>query len=144
MNLVTGEIFGIDFGISFGNGLNLPLPELTPFRLTRQFETLMMPVGFNGIFKHSMIFSLTALKNKKNILLDCCEIFIRDPLLDWINFAKNKNVNTNSSNNKDKKYNFEVSLSIEEQVLLYFLIIKVDYQNFIFFYLKSNYFLSNK
>lgn len=34
LNYVTGEIVLIDFGYSFGSSLNLPIPELLPFRLT--------------------------------------------------------------------------------------------------------------
>jgi len=58
INFITGESVGIDFGYSFGYGLCLPLPELIPFRLTRVFETLMLPVGVNGDFRHSFIYSL--------------------------------------------------------------------------------------
>lgn len=31
-NFVNGELVSIDFGISFGYGLNIPVPELMPFR----------------------------------------------------------------------------------------------------------------
>jgi DNA-dependent protein kinase catalytic subunit len=29
-----GEVLGIDFGIAFGSGVSLSVPELMPFRLT--------------------------------------------------------------------------------------------------------------
>eukprot|EP00357_Protocruzia_adherens_P009894 CAMPEP_0115032952 /NCGR_PEP_ID=MMETSP0216-20121206/39522_1 /TAXON_ID=223996 /ORGANISM="Protocruzia adherens, Strain Boccale" /LENGTH=79 /DNA_ID=CAMNT_0002411065 /DNA_START=1 /DNA_END=236 /DNA_ORIENTATION=- len=38
VDLNDGGILGIDFGISFGAGLQLSVPELMPFRLTRQIE----------------------------------------------------------------------------------------------------------
>ena len=31
-----GTVVGIDFGLAFGCGLGLPVPELIPFRMTRQ------------------------------------------------------------------------------------------------------------
>lgn len=37
INYRTGDVISIDFGISFGEGLNLYIPELMPFRLTNCF-----------------------------------------------------------------------------------------------------------
>jgi len=88
LNNVNGEIISIDFGYSFGSGVGLSIPELMPFRLTRIFESLLEPVGTNGIFRYSMIYALTALRNKKNLLLTCCDVFIKDPLIEWIRLAK--------------------------------------------------------
>lgn len=34
VNTTDGEVLGIDFGCSFGAGIQLTVPELTPFRLT--------------------------------------------------------------------------------------------------------------
>jgi len=45
INYSTGEVVSIDFGISFGGGYNLLIPELMPFRLTKMFEGVMLPVG---------------------------------------------------------------------------------------------------
>ena len=55
LNYSTGEVVTIDFGYSFGFGLSLALPELTPFRLTRSFEYLTKPIGIHGIMRHVMI-----------------------------------------------------------------------------------------
>lgn len=35
VDTTDGEVFGIDFGIAFGNGVQLAMPELMPFRLTQ-------------------------------------------------------------------------------------------------------------
>lgn len=35
VDTTDGEVFGIDFGIAFGSGTQLALPELMPFRLTQ-------------------------------------------------------------------------------------------------------------
>lgn len=86
----TGEVVGIDFGISFGGGITLGIPELMPFRLTNMFETLMQPLGPHGLFRNTMICAMQAIRQKKYTLLDCCEIFIKDPLLDWVAEAKSR------------------------------------------------------
>jgi len=85
-----GEVLGIDFGVAFGNGLQLGIPELMPFRLTRQIEGVLAPLGLSGLYKYTMIHALSALRQKKNVVLDCCEIFVKEPLLDWVKVARAK------------------------------------------------------
>jgi DNA-dependent protein kinase catalytic subunit len=63
-----------------------------PFRLTKVFQGLTKPVGLNGIFRHSMVAALSCLKAKRHVLMDFCEIFINDPLLDMLKIARDKNV----------------------------------------------------
>jgi len=53
-----------------------------PFRLSRTFEGVTAPIGINGIFRHAMIDVLKSLRKKRHIILDFCEVFINDPLLD--------------------------------------------------------------
>ena len=35
VDTTDGEVLGIDFGIAFGSGVHLSIPELVPFRLTQ-------------------------------------------------------------------------------------------------------------
>ena len=42
----------------------------------------MDPIGINGSFMHNMVNYLNALKMKRNIILDFCEVFVNDPLLE--------------------------------------------------------------
>ena len=42
-----GTVVGIDFGLAFGCGLGLPVPELIPFRLTRQVSGCILCVFEN-------------------------------------------------------------------------------------------------
>ena len=58
------------------------LPELMPFRLTQVFLDIMAPVGVNGTFREIMINTLKKIRSNSNVLLDCSEVFIKDPLLD--------------------------------------------------------------
>ncbi|KRW98378.1 Protein kinase-like domain [Pseudocohnilembus persalinus] len=103
INIQTGDIVAIDFGISFGQGINLTLPELMPFRLTNQFQKLMSPIGFSGVFRHTMVQSLKALKKRRHLLLDYCDIFIKDPVMDWIKLSKNKRLIQNVLEQKENK-----------------------------------------
>jgi hypothetical protein len=87
---VNGQVVPIDFGYSFGFGVGLYIPELMPFRLTQNFMELLYPLGVQGVFRNSMIFAMKALKAERHIVTDTCEVFIRDPLIDWVKIAKNK------------------------------------------------------
>jgi DNA-dependent protein kinase catalytic subunit len=63
---------------------------MMPFRLTRQIEGVLAPSGINGTLKSAMVYCLNALKNKADTIIDYCDIFIKDPLLDWVKIAKSK------------------------------------------------------
>jgi len=91
-NFKNGSILGIDFGIAFDSGIHLQVPELMPFRLTRQIEGAIAPVAINGTLKSVMCYCLDALKKKNSLIIDYCDIFVKDPLLDWVKAAKSKNV----------------------------------------------------
>jgi len=43
-----------------------------------------------GVFKQTMIHVLKALRKNKNIILDTCDIFVKEPLLDWVANARNR------------------------------------------------------
>lgn len=50
LNVRTGRVVGIDFGLAFGAGTrDQNVPELLPFRLTPQFVTVMSPLGLTGV-----------------------------------------------------------------------------------------------
>ncbi|EDV28309.1 uncharacterized protein TRIADDRAFT_20924, partial [Trichoplax adhaerens] len=89
---LTGGMIGIDFGHAFGSATQfLPLPELMPFRLTRQMLNLMLPLRENGQLKCSMVHTLRALRNKPDLLVNTMDVFIKEPSLDWQNFANRQN-----------------------------------------------------
>jgi len=78
-----GGLLGIDFGYSFGTAIHLGVPELMPFRLTRQLRSVLAPEGVDGEFRHTVVSCLRALRKQRHVLLDCSEVFIKEPLLDW-------------------------------------------------------------
>lgn len=94
-----GEILGIDFGIAFGSGVQLGIPELMPFRLTQQIEGVIAPHPLEGVYKQTMVHALTALRKRKSLILDTCEIFVKEPLLDWVKDAKAKQKTAASNEN---------------------------------------------
>lgn len=108
-----GGLVLIDFGVSFGQGVNLGIPELMPFRMTRQFLSVFSPEGLKGELRYSMINCLKALRKNQNILLDYCEVFINEPLQDWIKGQNaEKNMPTRKLSILKKKLNGGNSSSI--------------------------------
>ena len=104
ISLSSGSIYGIDFGIAFDSGLHLGIPELIPFRLTVQILDLIEPYSIKGYMKHA----LYALRRNQTMILDTCEIFIKEPLLEWIKEAQHQNYNNEEENdpfnkNQDKQ-----------------------------------------
>uniref|UniRef100_A0A6Q2XXY4 DNA-dependent protein kinase catalytic subunit n=1 Tax=Esox lucius TaxID=8010 RepID=A0A6Q2XXY4_ESOLU len=83
----TGGMIGIDFGHAFGSATQfLPIPELMPFRLTRQFVNLMQPMKESGLIQSVMVRSLRAYRADPDLLLNTMDVFVKEPSLDWKNF----------------------------------------------------------
>lgn len=93
-NTENGEIVAIDFGYSFGMGLGLSIPELMPFRLTQNFVHLSFPLSLDGLFRNSMVLAMRALKEVRFLVIDACEVFVRDPLIDWVKIARAKELSS--------------------------------------------------
>ena len=90
ININNSEVYAIDFGISFGQGLVQIIPELIPFRLTKQIRSIIYPFGYNGVIRNTMIDVLSAIKGYKKYILDYCEVFVKEPLIDWIKNSKSE------------------------------------------------------
>ncbi|XP_069369172.1 DNA-dependent protein kinase catalytic subunit isoform X2 [Paralichthys olivaceus] len=87
INMETGGMIGIDFGHAFGSATQfLPVPELMPFRLTRQFVNLMQPLKESGLIQNVMVHSLRAFRAEPDLLLNTMDVFVKEPSLDWKNF----------------------------------------------------------
>lgn len=61
----------------------LTVPELMPFRLTRQFVNLMQPLKESGLIQSVMAHSLRAYRNEPDLLLNTMDVFVKEPSLDW-------------------------------------------------------------
>ena len=79
----TGEVIHIDLGIAFEKGKFLPVPELVPFRLTRDVVDGMGICGTEGCFRSSCEKTMTILKENKQLLQTVVEVFIHDPLYNY-------------------------------------------------------------
>ncbi|KAI9103040.1 hypothetical protein DFS34DRAFT_576740, partial [Phlyctochytrium arcticum] len=91
VDMGSGQVIGIDFGHAFGSATEvLPIPELVPFRLTQQLSLAMEPLGVPVLLEYPMTLALTALREKKEVLLNALNIFIKEPLIEWRKFALNQ------------------------------------------------------
>ncbi|KAF9965129.1 hypothetical protein BGZ70_005357 [Mortierella alpina] len=88
LDMSNGCLIPIDFGHAFGSATEvLPVPELVPFRLTRQLEGFLKPLGIKGLLEHPMVCIMKALQTKKEVILNTMDIFVKEPLLDWRSHA---------------------------------------------------------
>jgi len=127
VDVATGDAIAIDFGHAFGSATELlRYPELVPFRLTRQITSLIEPLWFSpqqninsnsssdSLISYTMVHVLEALRSQKNLILTTMEIFLKEPLMDWLKEAskygsRSKDfvsiIANNSSNNKSGDVN---------------------------------------
>ena len=108
MDVRTGGILQIDFGICFGMGSSvLPVPEFIPFRLTTQLREILQPLDGTGLLRHYMVKCMQCLreeefaegmdrsgsggsnsKSKKRlctgVLTNALEVYVNDPVVDWL------------------------------------------------------------
>lgn len=92
IDIKTGRLIGIDFGVAFGAAANLSVPETVPFRMTSHFVNVVEPHGINGIIRKNMIHALRCLRDHSTEILICLEMFVKEPTMDWLMRAKMKSV----------------------------------------------------
>lgn len=79
----TGEVVHIDLGIAFEQGRVLPVPEVVPFRLTRDIVDGMGISGTEGVFRRCCEFTLEALRNETYSIMTILDVLRYDPLYSW-------------------------------------------------------------
>lgn len=82
VDVKTGCCIGISFGMVFGSGLERPIPELVPFRLTAQILDLLRPFTEKDLFGFTMTHALSAMRAEKQLFLSCVKVIINEPI-DW-------------------------------------------------------------
>ncbi|CAD6915051.1 unnamed protein product [Tilletia laevis] len=80
----SGEIVHIDFGIVFEQGKFLPIPELVPFRLTRDLVDGMGIFGVEGSFRRCCQETLRVMRDGADTIKTVLEVFKYDPLFEWM------------------------------------------------------------
>ena len=79
----SGEVVHIDLGIAFEQGRVLPVPEVVPFRLTRDIVDGMGITKTEGVFRRCCDFTLEALRNESYTIMTILDVLRYDPLYSW-------------------------------------------------------------
>ena len=79
----SGEVVHIDLGVAFEAGRVLPVPEVVPFRLTRDLVDGMGLTGVEGVFRRCCNFTLEALRLEQASIMTILDVLRYDPLYSW-------------------------------------------------------------
>ncbi|KAJ2903659.1 phosphatidylinositol 3 (ataxia telangiectasia mutated) [Zalerion maritima] len=79
----SGESVHIDLGVCFEQGRILPVPEVIPFRLTRDIVDGMGITGTEGVFRRCCEFTLDALRKEQYSIMTVLDVLRHDPLYSW-------------------------------------------------------------
>lgn len=80
----TGEVIHIDLGIAFDQGRLLSIPELVPFRLTRDIVDGFGITGVDGLFRANCEKVYSVLRTNSDKLMCVLNILKWDPLYSWV------------------------------------------------------------
>lgn len=79
----TGEVVHIDLGVAFESGRILPIPEVVPFRMTRDVVDGMGITKTDGVFRRCCEFTLDALREDTYSIMTILDVLRYDPLYSW-------------------------------------------------------------
>jgi ataxia telangiectasia mutated family protein len=79
----SGEVVHIDLGVAFEQGRILPVPEVVPFRLTRDIVDGMGITKTEGVFRRCCEFTLEVLRNESYNIVTILDVLRYDPLYSW-------------------------------------------------------------
>ncbi|KAM7216481.1 hypothetical protein V8F06_008104 [Rhypophila decipiens] len=101
----TGEVVHIDLGVAFEMGRVLPVPELVPFRMTRDIVDGMGITKTEGVFRRCCEFTLDALREEVYSIMTILDVLRYDPLYSWsispVRMAKLQNAARGAEENDD-------------------------------------------
>lgn len=113
----TGRVVHVDFDCIFDKGLNLPRPEVVPFRLTPNMLDAFGPTGADGMFSSGMESSLEILRDNRETLLSVLEPFIKDPVIDWKRHRTQQNVSSAIGSSNDSRGEAKRSIRVIKERL---------------------------
>ncbi|PXF43442.1 Serine/threonine-protein kinase ATR [Gracilariopsis chorda] len=79
----SGRCVHVDFAMLFDKGLTLKVPEIVPFRLTRNVVCAMGIAGYEGLYRSVAEMVLGSMRRNSEAVLGVLESFLHDPLADW-------------------------------------------------------------
>ncbi|PSR78097.1 hypothetical protein BD289DRAFT_377079, partial [Coniella lustricola] len=79
----SGEVVHIDLGVAFEAGRILPIPEVVPFRMTRDIVDGMGVTKTDGVFRRCCEFTLDALREETYSIMTILDVLRYDPLHSW-------------------------------------------------------------
>jgi ataxia telangiectasia mutated family protein len=79
----SGEVVHIDLGVSFEAGRVLPVPEVVPFRLTRDLIDGMGYTKTEGVFRRCCEFTMDTLREERESIMTLLNVLRYDPLVNW-------------------------------------------------------------
>jgi len=79
----TAEVVHIDFGVAFEQGKLLKVPEIVPYRLTRDLVDALGVTGVHGAFSRACEETLAVLREHQDAIVTILEVFVHDPLYVW-------------------------------------------------------------
>lgn len=79
----TGEVVHIDLGVAFEAGRILQVPEVVPFRLTRDIVDGFGIMRTEGVFRRCCEFTLDALRKNRDAIMTLLNVLRYDPLYSW-------------------------------------------------------------
>ncbi|TID18730.1 hypothetical protein E2P81_ATG05712 [Venturia nashicola] len=79
----SGEVVHIDLGVAFEAGRVLPIPEVVPFRLSRDIVDGMGYTKTEGVFRRCCEFTLDALREEREGIMTLLNVLRYDPLYTW-------------------------------------------------------------
>ncbi|KAF2087943.1 hypothetical protein K490DRAFT_40640, partial [Saccharata proteae CBS 121410] len=79
----SGEVVHIDLGVAFEAGRVLPVPEVVPFRLTRDIVDAMGYTKTEGVFRRCCEFTMDTLRDERDSIMTILNVLRYDPLYSW-------------------------------------------------------------
>ncbi|CBZ56023.1 putative phosphatidylinositol 3-and 4-kinase domain-containing protein [Neospora caninum Liverpool] len=83
LDIASGDLIHIDFGVVFEQGKLLAVPELVPFRLTRDLVDGLGCLGVAGCFKRDCETTMEVLRRVSPLVVSIVEVLLFDPLYRW-------------------------------------------------------------
>lgn len=86
----NGDTVHVDFNCLFNKGESFDIPEVVPFRLTRNMVHAMGPLGVEGLYRKCCEITMRVLQEQMPTLMSVLKPFIYDPLVSWNKHIKNE------------------------------------------------------